>query len=96
MGQQALLPQQTFCLRIEKGINGYNKEIKQLAQTAYIVYTFLWNTEQLSPKEKEIAINAITVFLQQSNNHSKAFNESVQRVLMASNTFFAIRVLMLK
>lgn len=84
MTQHALLPQQIFCLRIEKGINEYHEEIKQLVNTAwYIVYTALWNTEQLSIKEKEIAINFITEFLQQSNNHRKAFNEFVQRVLMA-------------
>jgi hypothetical protein len=84
MKQLALVIQQTFPLRIEKGINEYNEEIKQLANTAwYIVYTALWNTEQLSAREKEIAVNAISEFLQQSNNHRKAFNEFVQRVLMA-------------
>jgi len=84
MTQHALLPQQTFYLRIEKGINEYNAEIEQLTNTAwYIVYTALWNAEQLSFKEKQIAANAIREFLQQSNNHRKAFNEFVQRVLMA-------------
>jgi hypothetical protein len=84
MIQHALLPQQTFSLRIEKGIGEYNAEIEQLANTAwYIVYTALWNAEQLSFKEKQIATNAIREFLQQSNNHRKAFNEFVQRVLMA-------------
>src|SRR4030095_8935698 len=84
MTQHALLPQQTFYLRIEKGINEYNAEIEQLTNSAwYIVYTALWNTEQLSFKEKQIATNAIREFLHQSNNHRKAFNEFVQRVLMA-------------
>ena len=84
MTQHALLPQQTFSLKIEKGINEYNTEIEQLANTAwYIVYTALWNTEQLSFKEKQIATNAIRGFLQTGKNHRKAFNEFVQRVLMA-------------
>jgi hypothetical protein len=84
MTQHALTPQQTFSLRVEKGIREYNEEIKQLTTAAwYIVYTALWNAEQLSLKEKQIATNAIRKFLQQSNNHRKAFNEFVQRVLMA-------------
>ena len=41
------------------------------------------SAEKLSFKEKQIATNAIREFLQQSNNHRKAFNEFVQRVLMA-------------
>ena len=84
MKQQALQPQETFCLRIEKGINEYYKETRQLAEAAwYIVYTALWNTEQLSAKEKEIALDAISGFLQQHNNHWKAYSEFVQRVLLA-------------
>lgn len=84
MTQLALIPQQTTWLRVEKGINEYKAEVEQLAQTAWwIVYTALWNTEQLSAKEKEIAFFAIREFLEQSNNHRKAFNEFVQRVLMA-------------
>jgi len=84
MTQHALIPQQTFSLRIEKGFNEYNEEIEQLTNTGfYIVYTALWNAEQLSFKEKQVAANAIREFLQQSNNHRKAFAELVQRVLMA-------------
>ena len=41
------------------------------------------SAEKLSFKEKQIATNAIREFLQQCNNHRKAFNEFVQRVLMA-------------
>jgi hypothetical protein len=53
MTQHALIPQQTFSLRIEKGISEYYTEIEQLANAAwYIVYAALWNTEQLSLKEK--------------------------------------------
>jgi hypothetical protein len=84
MTQHALHPQQTFSLRIEKGINEYHTEIEQLTNIAwYIVYTALWNTEQLSLEEKHFAINAIRECLQQSNNHQKKFNEFVQRVVMA-------------
>jgi len=57
MNQHAFVSQQTFCLRVEKGISEYHAEIKQLAETAwYIVYTALWNTEQLSLKEKVFSI----------------------------------------
>jgi hypothetical protein len=84
MAQLALIIKEISPLRIVKGIKEYNEEIEQLTNTAwYIVYTALWNTEQLSAKEKEIAVNAVREFLQQSNNHRKAFNEFIQRVLMA-------------
>jgi hypothetical protein len=84
MTQLAMIIKEVSPLTIVKGIKEYNEEIKQLSNTAwYIVYTALWNTEQLSLKEKEIAVNAIREFLQQRDNHRKAFNEFVQRVLMA-------------
>lgn len=71
-------------LTVEKGIAEYDQEIKKLTAIAWhIVYTALWNTLDFSKPEKENATGFISSFLQQANNHRKAYSEFIQRVLLA-------------
>lgn len=48
-----------------------------------IAYTALWNTTDFSTTEVEQAKNLINQILEQDQNPSKAFNQFVQRVLLA-------------
>jgi hypothetical protein len=71
-------------LRLIKGKEEYQKELTQLSCTAWqIAYTALWNTVDFSAQEKQLALKFITQFIDQSTGHKKAYNEFIQRVLLA-------------
>jgi hypothetical protein len=59
-------------------------EITALTNLAWqIAYTALWNTKDFSTTEKALALNSIAQILQQQTSPKKAYNNFVQRVLLA-------------
>lgn len=69
---------------VVKGKTDYDQQVNKLTTLAWqIAYTALWNATEFSAKEKEVAIDFIREFIQQSNSPLKAYSEFVQRVLLA-------------
>jgi hypothetical protein len=85
MTQQAVKTAITVStLQVQKGATEYNQQLQALTNTAWqIAYTALWNTMEFSTQEKQVAKEFIENFIHQSTNHKKAYNELVQRVLLA-------------
>lgn len=71
-------------LILQKSYLEYRQQIDELAGIAWqITYTALWNTLQFSAAEINSAKQFISGFLMQGNNHQAAYNQLVQRVLLA-------------
>ncbi len=85
MTQQAVKTESTApVLQIQKGANEYKQQLLTLTNTAWqIAYTALWNTLEFSAQEKKVVKEFIINFLHQSSKHKKAYNDFVQRVLLA-------------
>jgi hypothetical protein len=85
MTQQAVKTATTVStLQVQKGATEYNHQLQVLTNMAWqIAYTGLWNTLEFSSQEKQSALDFIKNFIHQSPNHKKAYNELVQRILLA-------------
>ena len=70
-------------LTIQKTYAAYLQQVNQLTQCAWqIAYTALWNTQQFTPEEIEIAKQFISSFIQQQQSHKMQYAAFVQRVLL--------------